>query len=406
MAEVPAGGGSARTGMRLTLALFGYFVLVTAVITLSPFDFSVRRFRVSLSLVPADIVANIALFLPLGFLGRGLTDGSARSGRRVLWIAAVCSLLIETSQLFLRRRYAGPIDVVSNAAGAWLGVMARDWIERWALWHPRLVGRIGLDVPLVGLLYLLVPQLWLSSVGLVEDARRSITTLLLGCAGSIVLVALHRHRWQSGVRVATHVVPPLAVLWFMTGALPAATASPVAFGTLGLTVATLTAWLLRRAESTHDTRFEVATLRRFVPVFAVYLVVAALWPPFRQPTAWHGALLFENRLNGAGVVDVMLLLEQVGGFTLLGYAVAEWRGRRELSLAADLPLVVAAAAAGALALEGVQGMLSGSGASLLRAVLSTSGAAYGVAVYHLARQHVRALRAEDAGADASATEAA
>ena len=78
--------------------------------------------------------------------------------------------------------------------------------------------------PLVGLLYLLAPQLWLSSVGLIEDPRRSVTTLLLGCAGSIVLVALHRHRWQSGVRVATHVVPPLAVLWFMTGALPAATA--------------------------------------------------------------------------------------------------------------------------------------------------------------------------------------
>jgi VanZ family protein len=406
MGDGHAGTGSARTGTRLTLALLGYFVLVTAVITLSPFDFSLRRLRISLSLVPSDIVANIALFLPLGFLGRGLTDGSGRSGRRVVWIAALCSLLIEVAQLFLRRRYAGPVDVVSNLAGACLGVLARDWIERWALWHPRLVGRIGLDVPLVGLLYLLVPQLWLSSVGLVDDPRRSVTTLLLGCAGSIVLVALHRHRWQSGVRVATHVVPPVAVLWFVTGALPAAAASPAAFGTLGLTVAALTAWLLRRGESAHEPRFEVATLRRFVPVFAVYLVVAALWPPFRQPAAWHGALLFEDRLNGAGIVNVLLLLEQVGGFTLLGYAVAEWRGRRELSLAADLPLVVAAAAAGALALEGVQGLLAGSGASLLRAVLSTSGSAYGVAVYHLARQHVRALRAEDTGAGTSATEAA
>jgi VanZ family protein len=393
---------STRTGARLTLALLGYFVLVTAVITLSPFDFSFRRFRVSLSIVPADIVANIALFLPLGFLGRGLTNGSSRSGRRVVWIAAVCSLLIEVSQLFLRRRYAGPVDVLSNTTGAWLGVLARDSIERWALWHPRLVGRIGLDVPLVGLLYLLAPQLWLSSVGLIEDARRSITTLLLGCAGAIVLVALHRHRWQSGVRVATHVVPPLAVLWFMTGALPAATASPFTFGALGLTVAALTAWLLRRAEASNEPRFEISTLRRFVPVFAIYLVATALWPPFRSPAAWHGALLFENRLNGAGVVDVLLLLEQVGGFTLLGYAVAEWRGRRELSLATDLPPLVAAAAGCAIGLEAVQGVLSGSGASLLRAVLSTSGAAYGVAVYHLARQHVRALRAEDAAASTEA----
>lgn len=357
---------AASTGARLTVALLGYFVLVITVITLSPFDFAPRRFRVSLSLVPADVAANVALFLPLGFLGRGLTSGSARSGRRVVWIAAVCSLLIETSQLFLRRRYAGPIDVMSNAAGAWLGVVARDAIERWALWRPHLVGRVGLDVPLVGLLYLLVPQLWLSSVGLIEDARRSVTTLLLGCAGSIVLVALHRHRWHSGVRVAMS-----------------------------------SAWLLRRADASNEPRFEVATLRRFVPLFALYLVVAALWPPFRPLAPWHGALLFENRMNGAGVVDVLLLLEQVGGFTLLGYAVAEWRGRRELPLASDLPPLAAAAAACAIGLETVQGFLSGSGASLLRAALSTGSAAYGVAVYHLARAHVRALRAESTAANAA-----
>jgi VanZ family protein len=406
MADLQAGGGSARTGRRLTLALLGYLILVTAVITLSPFDFAVRRFRISLSLVPADIVANIALFLPLGFLGRGLTIGWARSGRRVVLIAALCSLAIETAQLFLRRRYAGPIDIMSNTAGAWLGVLARDWIERWALWHPRLVGRIGLDVPLVGLLYLLAPQLWLSSVGLIEDPRRSVTTLLLGCAGGIVLVALHRHRWQNGLRVATHVVPPLAVLWFMTGALPAAATSPLAVGSIGLAVAALTAWLLRRVASSSESRFEAATLKRFVPVFALYLVVTALWPPLRDVAPWHGALLFGNRLNGAGVVDVLLLLEQVGGFTLLGYAVAEWRGRRELSLASDLAPLIAAAAACAIGLEIVQGVLSGPGASLLRAALSTSGAAYGVTVYHLARQHVRALRADDAGTGTSATEAA
>ena len=396
---------ASKTGTRLTLALLGYFVLVTAVITLSPFDFGLHRFRVSLKIVPADVVSNVALFLPLGFLGRGLTDGSRRSGRRVVWIAAVCSLLIETAQLFLRGRYAGPVDVVSNTMGAWVGVVARDRIERWALWRPHLVGRIGLDVPLVGLLYLLAPQLWLSSVGLIEDARRSVTTLLLGCAGSIVLVALHRHRWQNGMRVATHVVPPLAVLWFMTGALPAATASPLAFAALGLAVAALSAWLLRRDES-NEPRFEIATLRRFVPVFALYLVVTSLWPPFRSLTPWHGAVLFENRLNGAGVVDVLLLLEQVGGFTLLGYAVAEWRGRRELSLADDLPPLLAAASACAVGLELVQGFMAGPGASVLRAALSTSGAAYGVAVYHLARQHVRALRANDATAANAATEAA
>jgi hypothetical protein len=404
MADSEPGPDPQRTAAHLTLALLGYFILVTAVITLSPFDFAPRRFRLSLKLVPSDVVANVALFLPLGFLGRGLVSSSLR-GSRVVWMAAVCSLLIETAQIFIRGRYVSPVDVASNTAGAWLGVMLRDGLERWALWHPRLVGRIGLDVPLVGLLYLLVPQLWLSSVGMIDDARRSMTTLLLACAGSLVLVALHRHRWRHGLRLATHVVPPLALVWFMVGVLPAASASPRAIGALAVLVVVLTWWLLRRGDGDAEQRFEIATLQRFLPVFVLYLVVASLWPPFRALVPWHGAVGFANRLNNAGVLDVLVLLEQVGGFTLLGYAMAEWRGRRELTLTADLPLVSAAAAALAVALELAQGGLAGPGASLVRAGLSTAGAAYGLAVYHLARTYVRALRSTGE-MERAATEAA
>ena len=50
------------------------------------------------------------------------------------------------------------------------------------------------------------------------------------------------------------------------------------------------------------------------------------------------------------------------------------------------------AVAGAVSLELAQGLLTGPGASLLRALLSASGTIYGAAVYHLARAHVRALR--------------
>jgi hypothetical protein len=219
-------------------------------------------------------------------------------------------------------------------------------------------------------------------------------------------VALHRHRWPSGARLAARVVPPLALIWFLVGALPAATAAPRAFGALTVCLAAVTWWFLRRDPAPDEQRFEIATLQRFLPVFALYLIVAALWPPFRSIAPWHGAVGFADRLNNARVIDLLLLLEQVGGFTLLGYALAEWKGRRELSLAADLPRVVLAAAAFATSLELVQGVLLGPGASLLRALLSTSGALYGVAVYHLARAHVRALRLSAAAGSKRITEAA
>ena len=393
-----AEAGTSGTSVRLAIALLGYFALVILVITLSPFDFAARPVRISLAMVPSDIVSNIALFLPLGFLLRSIKSARASDGWRAVAAAAAFSALIEVAQIFLRGRYASPVDVTANMFGACVGVVLRSRVEQSAVWHPATVGRIGLDIPLVGLLYLLVPQLWLSSVGLIEDPLRSATTLLLGCAGTIVLVALHRHRWQGGVRLAANVVPPLALLWFMVGALPALAVDPRTFGSLALAVVVLSWWFLREGGVPDGRRFEADTLQRFLPVFALYLIVAALWPPLRPLAPWHGAVGFLNRLDNASVVELLLLLEQVGGFTLLGYAIAEWRGRRELTLAADLPRVTLLAALFATGLELAQGLLAGPGASLARALLATSGAMYGAAVYHLARAHVRALRGREPAA--------
>ncbi len=397
MADLPSRStyGYERTAAPLAIALLGYFLLVTLVITLSPFDFAPRPLRISLMMVPRDIVANITLFLPIGFLVRSLHRGPGRRGWQAVAFGGAFSLAIEIAQIFIRGRYVSPVDVATNTAGALLGVWLRDRLDRWAVWDPRLVGRIGLDMPLVGLLYLLVPQLWLSSVGVVDDVRRSAVTLLLGCTGTIVLVALHRHHWDGGATLQARAVPPLATLWFTVGAFPALAASPRTFAASALCVALLTWWQLRprQANTSPEQRFEVDTLRRVLPLFVLYLVIAALWPPFRGVTDWHGAFGFANRLNNAGIVDLLLLLEQVAGFTLLGYAMAEWRGRRELGLVSDLRLLVPAALLFAIVLELAQGFLVGPGASLVRAALSTSGGVYGVAVYHLARAHVRALRA-------------
>jgi VanZ family protein len=332
----------AYTGKRLAVALFSYFALVTLVITLSPFDFGLKPFRVGYGVVLHDVLLNIALFLPLGFLLRTLQQGQPGRGRRLVLVLGASSLAVEIGQLFLRGRFSSPVDVFANTYGAYLGVVLRDRVERWPVWSPQVVGRTGLDIPLVGLLYLLVPQFWLSLLGVVEDPRSVVTTALLAGAGAFVLNALMRHRNGS---------------------------------------------------SRGDRRFEVDTLRRFFPIFAVYIVVAALWSPFRSIVAWHGAIGFLDRLNDAGAMAVMELLEQVGAFTLLGYAIAEWRGRREMSLIDDVPFVAATTLAFAVTLEGAQGLLAGPGASLTRALMSSVGATYGVAVYHLARQHVRALRA-------------
>ena len=394
--------GLRQTSSRLAAALLGYFAMVTFVITMAPFEFVRRPLELSWYMMPSDMVANVALFVPIGFLTRSLGNPVSRNASAFLrcgrpaWhdvlLAALFSGLIETSQIFVLGRIVSPIDVGTNTCGALLGVILRERIERSAVWHPQVVGRIGLDIPLVGLLYLLVPQLWLSGVGLVDDARRSATIVLLAAAGSIVLVALHRHRWHAGVRLAAHSVPVLGLLWFTIGALPAVAGAPQILGPLALAVVLIAAWLLRPAAAV-ERRFEADTLGRFIPVFMLYLVVAALWPPLRALAPWHGAIALPEHLTAAAKGDMFMLLEQIGGFTLLGYAAAESRGRRELTLREDLPAVTCWALAFAAGLEVMQGVLVGPGASLARALLATSAAVYGTAVYHLARTHVRVLRA-------------
>jgi VanZ family protein len=326
------------TTMRLALALLGYLTFVMLVITLSPFEFAARQPYVTIGFLAVDVILNVAMFLPIGFLLRSLQQNRTGISWQAVALACLLSALVEFVQFFVPGRFPSPADVAANAAGAWAGVWIRDRVERASFWQRDAVGRIGLDIPVVGLLYLLVPQLALSCVGMLEDRWRVLTSALLLGAGAIVFVDVRRAQHRTGER-----------------------------------------------------RFEAETLRRFMPLFGLYLIAAALWPPFREVVPWHGELGMVGRVRDASVIGVLLLLEQMCGFTVFGYAIAEWRGRRELTLAADLPLVTAGALVLAASLETTQGFLAGPGASLLAALLSTAGAAYGAMLYHVARSHVRMM---------------
>ena len=332
-------GDPGYSAMRLALALIGYFTFVTLVITLSPFEFGWRRFRLATALNPLDIVLNVALFVPIGFLLRGLGARRTRFGWSPVLIACAFSGAIEAAQMFIPGRYVSPNDVLANTAGAWIGVWIRDRLERASFWRPASVRRIGLDIPVVGLVYLLVPQLWLSIVGMLDDPWRAVPMVLLLLAAARLISDLRERRDDS-----------------------------------------------------RDRRFEVETLRRFIPLFALYLLVAALWPPLRPVDDWHVELGVIDRLKNADTLGLLLVLEQVGGFTLTGYAIAEWRSRHELTLWQDLPLVALVALMLATLVETTQGFLAGPGASLTAALLSTGAALYGGAVFHVARTHVRVLR--------------
>jgi hypothetical protein len=78
-------------------------------------------------------------------------------------------------------------------------------------------------------------------------------------------------------------------------------------------------------------------------------------------------------------------------FTVLGYLLAEWRGRSEIPLSQDLPRLFLYSLVIAVTLEFLVGFQSGPGASLIRVVMVIISALFGGAIYHLLRAHVRFL---------------
>lgn len=72
---------------------------------------------------PFDIVANVALYVPWGFLWSVNRSGAPTRPRAAVF-AALLSTTIELVQVFSHMRFPSATDVVANVAGAALGARA------------------------------------------------------------------------------------------------------------------------------------------------------------------------------------------------------------------------------------------------------------------------------------------
>ena len=127
---------------------------------------------------------------------------------------------------------------------------------------------------------------------------------------------------------------------------------------IGLGVMLLSAALTILRSSIKDRRFERRTLKRVFPLFAVYLLLLAVWFPFNAFGTWHGFFGFTDRITDTSMYSLYPRVEYLAAFTVLGYLIAEWRGRLELTLAEDLARLFVIAAGAALLLELLSSMES------------------------------------------------
>jgi glycopeptide antibiotics resistance protein len=69
-----------------------------------------------------DVVANVLLYMPLGFLLSRPARSSRRDALIALALGVGLSIGIEWTQVYSHARVPSVTDVIANGAGAWLGV--------------------------------------------------------------------------------------------------------------------------------------------------------------------------------------------------------------------------------------------------------------------------------------------
>ena len=398
--EVPTAESVGRldvsdTGARLAFAVLTYVAVMIAVVTLLPFEFAMpSKPRVMLFGGPTDLIANVGLFVPLGFLYAMMREKADVSPTRILLVAFAASAAIESIQLFEVTRYASVSDVLANGAGAYVGAVGQRRFSRRVVMDARTVGRLSLELPLMGLVYLLVPLLWLDGLAGIDAPMPLWPLLALGLFGASLLAAAQRHHFGPNQLLSRELMALAACGWFLLGAFPglAPRASIVMFVMLAAVGAFVWARSADRSGAKSiNRRFESKALSEAAPFYAAYLLLLVAPVSGLGASSWRGAPGFAAIQGEWSAGTILHLVETIAAFTLLGYMLAELRGRREARFRQSVVHVGAWSAAVAFVAQVLEGFRASGAASGAAWVMLVAASVYGAWLYHLQRAHVRRL---------------
>lgn len=395
---------------RLSRAVVGYLTLMIVIVTLAPFQFAAASGHgFEFAWQPRDLVLNVVLFVPIGFtfqLGRA-RDTAAAWGRAAVFGGAI-SLLIELAQFFEPGRFPSVADIATNTVGAALGALVAARATR-AVAGAQTMRAMALDLPLIGLTYLLVPILLLG--GLSSAPGESALLLLPTMSAAWIIASVHAEYRVAGSERRAKTLPFTAMgaaLVIGVGLLPtvpyapaAAPAALIVFAIMARLRRTAPLWLTheRLADGSPVRRFESATLRvALVPLLA-FAVLHALWPLNAPAVPWRGTFALFPSESDVSERAIFRVMAQVSAFTALGYAMAERAGRATTSAPRLIRRALAWGLVLALPLELLRGARAATIASAPVFAICVFASGFGAWLFVLQLRNVRALlgRREEIG---------
>ena len=237
----------------------------------------------------------------------------------------------------------------------------------------------------MNLVYLLIPLIWLNCLSAGNEVSRVWLLVVLGLFGAIVLSSVYMHRLRYIEKLSSNKVTFLAMGWFFVAALPALTHFPLqcilcGIG-VGIIVRLLTAFQKKTIQA--ERRFELPTLKRLLPLYIFYLLLLALWPTTVAFGEWQETVHLQELMFNERVVFIFRFVEYIAAFTLLGYIVAEMRGRKQESITKILLWIVVLSLSCVIVIVFIKGHTPFSLLTFIEAALITGASLYGGIIYRL-----------------------
>jgi glycopeptide antibiotics resistance protein len=371
----------------LNYALLIYICIIILIITLSPFDFQIPdKIRILWIFSFEDFIINIILFIPVGFL---FTLSRRRSNDSLipetLVFGVLFSLLIESSQQFLPIRFPQVSDIITNGLGAWLGGLIFIRLQR----HMGKGGNTGkvftTELPLMYIIYLLIPLMWISGLADARDIKRLMLIFILGLFGSGVLSSIYKYRLKNAGITSVIKFSLFTVAWFFIGAGPLMLNFPVPIIILGIFIFIIVQAFVRLPLKivSNEKRFELPTLKIFSPLFAIYLLLLAVYPMALPAAERQTDQVFQRLAFEEHILLAFRFVEFIAAFTLLGYMVAEMRGRKNEAVETTLGWTFFIAAGSAIIIEVLNIYPVINQINILAIIIIISASIYGAVIYRL-----------------------
>jgi hypothetical protein len=209
--------------------------------------------------------------------------------------------------------------------------------------------------------------------------------LFLGLMGAGVLAAIYKYRLKQPQKPRFLRLSLFATGWFFIAAVPAMINFPgqiLIFATIVGIFVQIPA-RIRRQGKKEDRRFELPVLKMLLPAYAVYLLLLAVWPTTLSLEQWRFSINFEALVFNERIVFIFRFIEFVAAFTLLGYMIAEMRGRKNEAVETTLVRTFFIAVAAAIFTEVLKTYPALTSINILSIVIIISASIYGAVIYRL-----------------------